>query len=501
MFTSHNVLSPIFKKYLRQTGGAMAVWAAAAAPVLLGGAALSVDVSRLYNMDHDLQSAADALARASAAELDQRSDSLERSARALSSLVTNNQNFGQDGQAPVRIASVRYLTELPEKDYQEVPQNFITNEPSKARFVEVNVMPEAVNTMFPQGLVKTVSSVTLAAKSTAGFSQDVCGVAPVFICNPFENSETTIYEAMETPAFRRKQIKLKTQGKNASYAPGNYGYLDPFKGNSGAAKIKDAIAIDKPPVCMSKTAGVKLRPGNINSMAHAINTRFDLYEGAFKSKTSDPAYAPAANVVKGYTPKKNDVCKMTPNNSAIGMPRDHCYEYGDCSDANGRMGNGNWDFVEYMKVNHNYMRAITIEGVTYRLDYNRHKFYPPTPPSRYALYRWEIDNYCVPGALTYGKWAKTPEEGLPQCHATGAHSDPDIDRRIIHVAVLNCEEIEASGARMSGRTDPLPVETFVKVFLTEPMQKGSNSTLWGEVIGPVVQGKDKVARDRVALNR
>jgi Flp pilus assembly protein TadG len=479
----------------------MAVWAAAAAPVLLGGAALSVDVSRLYNMDHELQSAADALARASAAELDQRSDSLERSARALSNLVTNHQKFGQGGKASVRIASVRYLTELPEKDYQDVPHSFVTTEPSKARFVEVNVAPETVSTMFPQGLVKSVSSVTLAAKSTAGFSQDVCGVAPVFICNPFENSDTTIYEAMETPAFRRQQIKLKTQGKNASHSPGNFGYLDPFQGNSGASKIKDAIAIDKPPVCMSKSAGVKLRPGNINSMAHAVNTRFDLYEGTFKGKRSDPAYAPAANVVKGYTATKNNVCKMTPNNAAIGMPRDTCFENENCSASNGRMGNGNWDFVEYMKVNHNYMPAITIEGVTYRLDYNQHKFYPSTPPSRYALYRWEIDNYCVPGALTYGTSSKTPEEGLPQCHATGPHSDPDIDRRIIHVAVLNCGAIESSGEPMNGRTGPVPVETFVKVFLTEPMAKGSDNTLWGEVVGPVVNGEDEVARDRVALSR
>jgi len=174
------------------------------------------------------------------------------------------------------------------------------------------------------------------------------------------------------------------------------------------------------------------------------------------------------------------------------MPRDTAYE-------NGRIGNGNWDFVSYMKVNHNYMRQITIEGITYRMDYRRHKFYPPTPPSRYDMYRWEIDNNCVPGDITYGN-AITPEEGLPQCHTYGPSTTVE-DRRIINVAVLNCGEIEDSGRRMNGRTGPLPVETFVKVFLTEPMGKGKDNTIYGEVVGPLIQGQDEAVNDKVALAR
>ena len=75
------------------------------------------------------------------------------------------------------------------------------------------------------------------------------------------------------------------------------------------------------------------------------------------------------------------------------------------------------------------------------------------------------------------------------------------DRRIIHAAVLNCGMIEDSGESMSGRTSPQPVETFVKVFLTEPMGKGKVNIIWGEIVGPVVQGDDAPSRDRVALTR
>ena len=307
---------------------------------------------------------------------------------------------------------------------------------------------------------------------------------------------------MEDASFLRRQIQFKAQGSNSSYGPGNYGYLDPFEGNSGARKIKDAIAIDTPSLCLSKSRGVKLRPGNINSASQAFNVRFDMYEGPYKSVKNDPAYAPAANVVKGFSAKKNDKCKISSDPLAMAMPRDDAFDTLTSSGAGLKNhGSGNWDFTEYMRRNHNYKPSVTIEGITYSFNYAQGRSSPATPPSRYALYRWEIDNDSIPGPMTYGNSAMTPEEGTPQCHSLGAHSDPNIDRRIITVAVLNCGEIEASGGAMNGRTDFLPVETFVKAFITEPMGSGSDSTLYGEIIGPIIQGKDIQARDRVSVTR
>lgn len=153
-----------------------------------------------------------------------------------------------------------------------------------------------------------------------------------------------------------------------------------------------------------------------------------------------------------------------------------------------------------MRINHNFIRSVTIEGVTYTLNYTSGTSSPSDPPSRYALYRWEIDTDNIPGALTYGNGAITPEEGIPQCHSDGAYRNPDIDRRVFNVAILNCGEIESAGG-MNGRTGYLPVETFAKVFMTEPMGSGSESALFGEIIGPVVQGEDVSSRDQVAVVR
>jgi len=488
-----------FCAFSSATSGSIAVWAALTTPFVISGGALSVDISRIYNMDNELQSASDALARASAAELDQRSDSLLRANRAVQSLIRNDQKFSRNGKGQVKIDTIRYLKFLPSKDYEAITNANVTNSPSEARYVEVKMKPEVVNTLFPTNFVTKITNVSMSAQSVAGFDQTICETAPVFICNPAEDSNQSIYELMEDFSFRRRQVKFISKGgRKAQYGPGNFGYLDPFGGNSGANKITEAIAIDKTKVCYSKSAGVRLRPGAIASVRHGFNTRFDIYEGPYKKKRTDIRYAPAANVVKGYA--GNKVCSLKPSQDAIGMPRDTCFESENCSDANGRMGNGNWDFIEYMRINHNYMSRITIEDVTYKINYKRNKVTPTAPPSRYAMYRWEIENNCVPGPKTYRKYSRTSEEGLPTCHASGPSKTVE-DRRVIHAAVLNCGAIEDSGESMAGRTDPLPVETFVKVFLTEPMGRGQDNVLWGEIVGPVVQGNDSVSNDQIALAR
>ena len=483
----------------RGISGSVAVWAALTAPVVLAGATLSVDAARVYNVDAELQAAADSLSRAGAAELDQRGDAIPRSSGAILNLLSHDQKFAR-GDSNIEIDTITYFDDIPDDGYSDIPQANRTNSSAKARYVEVTIKPRQVETIFPSSLLQKLTDTTLSAKAVAGMDQVVCGAAPVFICNPQEGEALSIYEAMETKTFRRKQIKFKTPNNVSDpYGSGSFGWLDPFGGNSGASKLADAIAIDISPACLSQSKGVVLRTGNISSMRHGVNTRFDVYEGSFKQKKSDPRYAPAANVIKGWAPKKpNKSCTEAPSTQALGLPRDECH--GDDTCLSGRVGDGNWNFSLYMAVNHPGFTRITIEDVTYRRGNNGY-FTPSAPPSRYAMYRWEIDNNCVPGAETYGNQAITAEEGLPQCHTSGASTTVK-DRRIITAAVLNCGEIEANSPNgMFKRKDALPVETFVKVFLTEPMGKGQQNVVYGEIIGPVVKGQDSEANDVVAVRR
>lgn len=496
-------LRVLCETYLSNAGrgisGSVAIWAALSTPVVLAGATLSVDAARIYNVDAELQAAADSLSRAGAAELDQRGDAISRSSGAILNLLSHDQKFAR-GNTTIEIDTITYYDDIPADDYSDIPISNRTNASSEARFVEVSIKPRQVSTIFPSSFVKSLTDTTLSAKAVAGMDQVVCGTAPVFICNPQEGKSESIYEAMETKEFQRKQIKFKTPNNVSDpYGSGSFGWLDPFGGNSGASKLADAVAIDISPACFSQSKGVVLRTGNIASMRHGLNTRFDIYSGSFKQKKNDPRYAPAENVVKGWAPKKaNKTCNEVPSTAALGLPRDSCFGSDSCE--NSRIGNGNWDFSLYMAVNHPGFTRITIEDVTYRRGYGG-TFTPSEPPSRYAMYRWEIDNNCVPGAETYGNSAITAEEGLPQCHSSGASTTVD-DRRIITAAVLNCGEIESNSPNgMFRRKDPLPVETFVKVFLTEPMGDGQDNIVYGEIVGPVVKGKDSEANDLVAVRR
>lgn len=500
---SQTSLKSLLNSYLSGTGrgisGSVAVWAALSTPVVLAGATLSVDAARIYNVDAELQAAADSLSRAGAAELDQRGDAIQRSSGAILNLLSHDQKFAR-GDSNIEIDTITFYDDIPDDGYSDIPDANRTNSSGKARYVEVSIKPRQVETIFPSSFLQKLTDTTLSASAVAGMDQVVCGAAPVFICNPQEGETTSIYEAMETKAFQRKQIKFKTPNNVSNpYGSGSFGWLDPFGGNSGASKLADAIAIDISPACLSQAKGVVLRTGNIASMRHGLNTRFDIYEGSFKKKKSDPSYAPAQNVVKGWAPKKaNKSCTEAPSSNALGLPRDDCHGNDACPSS--RIGDGNWNFSQYMAVNHPGFTRITIEGVTYRRG-SGGTFSPSVPPSRYAMYRWEIDNDCVPGAKTYGNNAVTAEEGLPQCHTSGASTTVK-DRRIITAAVLNCGEIEANSPNgMFKRKDELPVETFVKVFLTEPMGKGQQNVVYGEIIGPVVKGQDSEANDVVAVRR
>ena len=498
-----SALKTLLETYLSGSGcgvsGAVAVWAALSTPVVLAGATLSVDAARIYNVDAELQAAADSLSRAGAAELDQRGDAISRSSGAILNLLSHDQKFAR-GHSNVEIDTITFFDDIPNDGYSEIPESNRTNSSGKARYVEVSIKPRQIETIFPSSFLQKLTDTTLSARAVAGMDQVVCGAAPVFICNPLEGQTTSIYEAMETKAFRRKQIKFKTPNNVSDpYSSGSFGWLDPFGGNSGASKLVDAIAIDISPVCFSQSKGVVLRTGNISSMRHGVNTRFDIYSGSFKQKKNDPRYAPAQNVIKGWAPKKsNKSCTEAPSNHALGLPRDDCHGNETCPSS--RVGDGDWNFSLYMAVNHPGFTRITIEDVTYRRGH-RGYFTPSTPPSRYAMYRWEIDNNCVPGAETYGNQAITAEEGLPQCHTSGPSTTVE-DRRIITAAVLNCGEIEANSPNgMFRRKDALPVETFVKVFLTEPMGTGQDNIVYGEIVGPLVKGQDSEANDLVAVRR
>lgn len=479
--------------FLRDVSGGLTTWFALITPALVGAAALAMDVGRIYALENDLQMAADSYARAAAFELDGTSSAIDRASQASDTLVFNDQRFGTGGRDDVTIGSLRFLKDLPSSDTAPITSDYETTDPVQARYVEVSVKPETISTILPVNMISGVLSIQLEAKAVAGASQGVCNMAPIFVCNPFEGSRVDLFTAAKSRSFQRQQLLMyeKGGGSTSKYFPGNFGYLE--TGGSGANDLKDAMSLVNPSTCFSRS-GVELRTGAVASVTEGFNTRFDIYEGAYKKESSNPDYAPAENVTRGDSGKS---CKEAVDPLAMGLPRDQCHLDGNCSDAGGRLGDGDWDFPTYLEVNHGSPPSVTINGTTFSINYSSRKVKPELP-TRYEVYRWEIEEGRIPGSLGYGA-STTPENGAGQCYSGGTPASTD--RRIMRVAVLDCIALDEQYGINGGSAPPLPVKAFWKVFITEPMGSSTDAQIWGEMIEPVTTDNDELAVETARVMR
>ncbi|CDX20655.1 conserved exported hypothetical protein [Mesorhizobium sp. ORS 3324] len=480
-------------------------------PAIIGLSVLAIDMSRANNLHNDLQKGADAMALAAAAELDGRSDSITRADRALANLVSNHYRFsGTTGVDQTLLAagvSRRYLRSLPASDASPITSaNVITDEVAgalEARYIEVTATPVGFFSMFPVSFISgntSDNSFTVGAVSVAGFTRGVCDFTPVYICNPYENSTDSIYAVASDPTKRRRLIELRQQGgSTAQNSPGNYGFLQPPNGSGGANAIRDMIAKTKSQACYN-SRGVLLRPGFIATVRDALNVRFDVYNGSMNGNKNNPNYAPGENVRKGYKTQGNAcnaaaVSPAQPTNFEP-FPRDSCFASGTCTIANGRVGNGNWDFNQYWSTNFatttnpvSVPKPLGADGVSPASNTNQ--------PTRYSVYRYEISQGIVGHASNGG------EIGAPTCSPNKV-SNPD--RRILYGAILNCQALAAAGLMSGGNSSPpLPVEAFGSFFITETVESGSDQTIRVELVdvtGREGQGTlDNFLRDEVQLYR
>lgn len=472
-------LANLLRTFSANSNGAIAVYVALSLPVFFGGALLAVDASRFFNLQTLLQKGADALALAAAAELDRKPTAIIRANAAIENLVSNDHQFSNAGIAEVTPQSVRFLRELPGNDASAIDAGMVTSDPTEARFVEVTVTTQTLNALFPASLLGGSNTATATARAVAGFNAAVCQFTPIFMCNPFEGTGISIFDAIANPEIRRRQIVLRKKGgESAQYSSGNYGFLQPPGGEHGADAIREMMAMTRPPACFLQN-GVSLRPGFIASADQGLNVRFDIYDGPLNSKKSNPEFRPAKNVRKGYGYAGN-ACQAAPEAPNQGLPDDTCMATDSCPYMNGRMGDGNWDIDGYKLANN-------LGGLP---------FSNANPASRYEVYRYEIDNNMLNTASNGG------EVGTPQCYSGGNLND-DPDRRILNIAVVNCIQQNVADDNSGNSGPPVPVAAFAKMFLTRPVDNGPDQDIYAELVGVVEPGStsNDVARDIVQLYR
>lgn len=437
-------------------------------PVLVGFAVLAIDGSRASGLHNDLQKGVDALALATAAELDGKSDSIVRANRAAANLLNDQKTkFSTAGDHTLTLSDVTitYLTGIPASDNTRLGADGVdangahweSTDPTAVTFSVVTVNASGLTdgagafaTIFPAAFVGASDTMDIRPQAVAGFVQSICETVPIFMCNPFETTvpatSKTIQQAFAAGLTYSREYRILKVDSNPG--PGNFGLID-----NNLASLRDAMAMGTAGTCYRRDAlttktGVTL--GQVNA---GLNVRFDIYSSSLKSHDNDWKYRPASNVRKGVD-KTSNCNKYTPNTDGTAM----ALPPGNSFDSTTGMTNSTWDRTNYWLINH---------GAAYpSVPSTTNPTGAAVPASRYDVYKYEISH----GLVGDKSKAPTKETGVPACFK-GTTPTADPDRRLLNMAIVNCI---ANQAKINGHIQLKP-DGYASVFINSPIQKQDNS--------------------------
>jgi hypothetical protein len=301
--------------------------------------------------------------------------------------------------------------------------------------------------------------------------------------------------------------------------PGNFGWLESDNG-PGASNLAEQLGYNTPLGNCQPETGVTTETGMDASVINAYNTRFDVYAngnttcpsqdggtcspsdvtrkdlvcgtsgGSPTSCSSNSNWSEASNPYRLKTTctgtGKNQVCTTASGDlptdgssdpTIMGYPPDECH-MSPTSGSCGVTGDGNWDRNAYFRVNYGWDSSTwpTKTGLSSSVANSAANY-----ASRYNVYKWERSNPSVAS-----KGIAVPQKDSGNNYAFGqpatghrgiTPSTSQADRRVIAVAVLNCQALKAKG-----KTTDVPVATWMDVFLVQPAltRKTGNQTIFSD---------------------
>ena len=254
------------RNWLRDEGGAVAVYMAIGTAFFFPMIAIAVDATNYYKLNTELKQAADAAALAAATELDFTDEGLVAADNAARTAVQNLQTAATDAEgSDVEITTVQFLRALPPAGNYNYG-DYLTTEGSKARYVRVitetrtrgssayGAMVALWGGDSEDGLKQT------AEDAVAGKVTVACKAMPIMMCNPAEVTATcgnpnvtegssySLYSDFlkDHPDWRRRQFRIKWIGPQTAIEPGVFGLLKPITGSfsgNGANAIANELGI------------------------------------------------------------------------------------------------------------------------------------------------------------------------------------------------------------------------------------------------------------------
>lgn len=467
---------------LKDEDGAIIVFWALALCAILGIVALSFDFGQKASTQSELQSFADQVALAAAGELDGKADAITRATNAAASLIVDSQTFasGSHTLSGSGDYALTFYKSLPASDTASLDPG-LTTDPAKARYVRASVTPRTVPFSFTAAFDAlrgaTTANPAIGASAVAGFTQYACDITPLMFCIP-------------SPGFKAKDnigkmILLRSGGQGAAWGPGDFGFLDlstagldssgPCAGLTGAQQTRCLIGSQGALTQCFSQRGVDTEPGQKVGIENSgYNVRFDIFAGGMSSKKNDANYPAAPNVIKGIVPNgKGASCignNPNPSPDTVALPRDNCFYTNTCG-SGGRFGNGDWSNATTGRPNYvtkNYGAGVSDPHAS--------------ATTRYEYYKAEIASAGGGASTTAILPAGRAETGRPQC-TNKQSADPD--RRVVIAAGVDC-----TANPIAGRATGVPVNEFVRLFLTEPVanEPGDSFSIYVEVVGSAETG-------------
>jgi hypothetical protein len=479
------------QRNLEQQSGLVIVMLALVLVVLLGVAALALDLGRLYVLKSEMQNAADAAALAGAAELDGKNDAIERATLAAKDLLKYNSHFSTvkgllGDQVSIGLefyCSIGGANDVNSDCPGEAKTPIIDPDDPYAHYIKVTLDPNAsdaneahygIDLYFLPVLsvigIDTANRAVTATSALAGRHFYFCNYPPMMMCDPYENSGGFLgndgeFGTSDDNIEPGDEILLKKQGPNSTWSPGDFGFLDLPKGEppefqtGGGAKENQPYMADEGDLGCTPPAIMPLSGAKTGPMSDAWNTRFGIYPKNDKLLTEDNY--PPADVVSSYggyfDPDHPNACPAdysTYCDSGSGTASEPvCFRDSDLlcpPDIDGnRIGNGEWNAQEYWTAN----------GLGTA----------PTDVTRYQTYVKELENKGI-----------TVDENEP-------------NRRVMFVAVVSCNDLNLRPSNIYPINEP---DGFAKFFITEPSAGAPAVNFFVEYMG---WAEEKEANYRVVV--
>ncbi len=479
--------------FLRNEDGAILVMFAVATGLIFGCMALVWDIGRTVSTASELQSFADHLALAAAAELDGDAGAIASAEAVVASgNVDDLQSFADGGSdLDGNDVTLTFFAAVPDDDTAVLTD--VTTNDRTALYVEVAVTPQTVTNLFA-GVVNAlfgtaIADSAVAARALAGRKRQACATTPITFCAPDGNAYQPVPGRM---------IHLKM---NARWQPGSFGVLannfEPGSncsntGTGGGAVVSCITGITENVTrCYDPTGVTIVNTISASQVAGGLNSRFDIYLSQLSGLQNDARFAPAPSVVKAVAADDGGACiddlddvidlsALPDDTRSVSLPRDACFEpSGTCSATGSPLGTGitGAELDDYWAINHGTPR--------------------PAATTRFELYQEEVA--AAPSASRALQKLTSDESGAATCHQNGGVPTPeDADRRLLNVAVINCGP--QSGLPIRGLVEGVPVLDYVQLFMTEPAElspSGNVTSLWVEEVQSLRPGSDGLGGGRI----